>query len=392
MAHEETKPLGIFSSGEDSTSSSSDSGSSDPKSKVSIRYLIRALLKFNASDLHLKASRPPLFRINGKLVPAKMEEMDAQQLQTMLLGILSGKQKVELEEKKQLDLSFESPGLGRFRCNIYYQKGSIAAAFRMISSTVPDLEKLHLPAVLKELCHKKKGLVLITGSTGSGKSTTLAAMIQHINENRSAHVLCIEDPIEFVFRDQKASITQREIGSDTPSFKDAMLSSLRQDPDVIMLGELRDPITIQTALTAAETGHLVLATLHTNDCKSSIERILDVMQPEAQNQTRIQLASTLVGVISQQLVMREDLTGRVLACEVMIKSPSIESYILNNEIDRITQAISSSNSYYHMVSMNQALQKLVKNKTISLNEALKSSPNPDDLKLLMAGVDRSEGY
>ena len=364
----------------------------EDKSKQGFQYLIGIMLKYKASDLHLKLGRAPLFRIKGKLVPAKMPPLDQKQIYSLLSEVLSEKQKGELESKRQIDFSIEVAHMGRYRCNVYFQKGSLAAAVRVISGAIPNIDTLNLPPILKEICAKKRGLFLITGATGAGKSTSLAAMIQYINENHAIHVVCIEDPIEFVFHDLKASITQREIGSDISNYHEAMSSVLRQDPDVIMLGELRDPVTIQAAITAAETGHLVVATLHTNDAKSTIERILDVFPADAQNQIRVQLASTLIGVLSQQLVNRADGTSRIPVCEVMIKSPLIETHIMKNEINQIPQAITNSNGYYNMISMNQALQRLIQDEVITLAEALKVSPNTDDLRLLVSGMDRSEGY
>jgi twitching motility protein PilT len=262
----------------------------------------------------------------------------------------------------------------------------------MVPFAIPRLDDLGIPQVLKELSRRPRGLILVTGATGSGKSTTLAGMINHINETSYVHVLAIEDPIEFVYRDMRAVITQREIGSDVRTFQDGLVGGLRQDPDVIMIGELRDREMIQTALTAAETGHLVIATLHTNDAKSTIDRILDVFPSDAKNQVRIQLASSLMAVLSQQLVARADGSGRVVACEVMVKSPAIESYILKNQLEHIPQAIAASNDYYKMQSMNQALQRLVLAGAITAEEALSSTAYPDDLKLLLAGISREQGY
>jgi twitching motility protein PilT len=362
------------------------------KTKVDIKYLIRALLKYNASDLHLKAGRPPLYRINGKLVPAKMDDLSAEQVESIVHGVVPQKLLPTLDSKRQVDLSFQIKDYGRFRCNVYFQRGSMSAAIRMIPMNPPTLDDLKVPPVLKKLSQSPRGLLLITGSTNSGKSTTLAGIIQYLNENSHVHILTIEDPIEFVYRDNKASITQREVGSDVPTLEEGLYAGLRQDPDVIMIGELRDAAMITAALTAAETGHLVMATLHTNDAKSTIDRILDVVPPEAKNQTRIQLASSLVGVCSQQLLVRADGTGRVPACEVLVKSPAVEGYILKQELHRIPEAIATSNNYYGMESMNQALIRLVNTGIITEDAALKSSNNPDDLKLKLSGVDRDNGY
>lgn len=363
-----------------------------PITKADMRYLVRALVKYNASDLHLKVGRPPLYRINGKLIPAKMPELDQQACESIIYGVLTGKQRVDLEAKRQIDFSFHIKDCGRFRCNVFFQKGCQAAAVRMIPITVPSIEELGVPAVLKELCQRPRGLLLITGATGMGKSTTLSAMIQHINETSHVHVLSLEDPIEFIYRDLKASITQREVGSDIPSLKEGLFAALRQDPDVIMIGELRDCEMIQVALTAAETGHLVMSTLHTDDTKSTIDRLLEVFPAEAKNQVRIQLASTLVGVVSQQLLVRADGSGRIAACEVMVKSPLIENHIMKNELEKIPEAIANSNNYYKMQTMNQALEALVVSGAVTTEEALKSSNNPDDLKLRLSGVCRENGY
>jgi twitching motility protein PilT len=367
-------------------------GKPGPTAKLDMKYLVRALIKYNASDLHIKVGRPPLYRINGKLIPAKMPEVTPEQAQSVTFGVLSDRQIRELDERRQVDLSFRVKDLGRFRCNVYFQRGTISAAVRMIPMTIPNFDTLGVPAVVKELAHRPRGLLLITGATGSGKSTTMASLLQHINETSHVHILAIEDPIEFVYRDLKASITQREVGSDTQSLGDALRAGLRQDPDVIMIGEMRDREMISGALTAAETGHLVISTLHTNDTKSTIDRIVDVFPPEAKNQVRIQLAACLVGVVTQQLVIRADGSGRVPACEVMVKSPTIEEYILKGDLEKIPEAIANSSNYYKMQTMNQALERLVHAGTVTADEAAKVSSNPDDLRLRLQGFTREEGY
>ncbi len=366
--------------------------SNTPSQKLDIKYLVRALLKYNASDLHLKVDRPPLYRINGKLIPAKIEELKSDQLEQLLFSILTDKQVVELEKNRQVDLSFSVAELGRFRCQIFFQRGCLSSVIRMIPFNVPNLDDMGIPSIVKELCQRPRGLLLVTGATGSGKSTTLASMIQYLNENQHIHILTMEDPIEFTYRDLKASVTQRELGSDMRTMKEGLHAGLRQDPDVIMIGELRDFEMMQLAMTAAETGHLVMATLHTNDAKSSIDRIIDVFPAESKNQVRIQLASTLVGVISQQLVLRADGSGQVPACEIMVKSPAIESYILKNELSQIPDAIKNSNGYYKMQTMNRALIALVQNGTITVEEAVKSSASPDEIRMALGGVSRDEGY
>lgn len=360
--------------------------------ELSMKYLVKALIKYNASDMHLKVGRPPLFRINGKLIPAKLPEITEQSAEVMIFGLLSAKQMVQLEENRHIDFSFKMKDYGRFRCNVFYQRDCISAAIRMIPLVVPNLDEIGVPSVLKELVTRPRGLLLVTGATGCGKSTTVAGLIQHINETSNVHILTIEDPIEFVYKDHKASITQREMGSDINTMADGLHAGLRQDPDVIVIGEMRDPETIQTALSAAETGHLVISTLHTNDCRGTIDRILDVFPSTAQNQVRVQLASALVGIVSQQLVIRADGTGRIPATEVMVKSPTIENYILKDKLDCINEAISTSSDYYKMQSMNQSLARLVKSGMITLEEALKCSFAPDDLQLMLSGFTREEGY
>lgn len=364
----------------------------EPTHQIDMRYLVRALVKYNASDLHLKAGRPPLFRVNGRLIPAKMTALTAEQVENILQSTLSVRQLTELEKNLQVDCSFKVGEIGRFRCNVFYQKGTLSAVIRLIPMTIPKLEDLGLPAVLKELSQRPRGLVLITGATGNGKSTTLAALVQHINETRHVHVLTIEDPIEYMFRDEKGTVTQREVGSDAHSFADALHAGLRQDPDVIMIGEMRNIEVIQTALTAAETGHLVLATLHTNSAKAAIERVLDVFPSDAQNQIRIQLASTLVGVVSQHLMVRADGAGRIPACEVMIKSPMVENIILKNELERLPGVIDNSNTYYKMQSLDRDLGRLIKAGLIHQDEALKIAENPDNLRMKLNGVEHQEGY
>lgn len=357
--------------------------------KIDMGYLVRALIKYNASDLHLKVGRPPIYRINGKLVPTKIPPLTEQETEALIFEVLPSAQLPTLYQERTVNMSFSLTNLGRFRCSVYYQRGTIAMAVRMIPLVVPSLDELNLPLVLREFCEREKGLVLVTGGSGAGKSTTLAAMLRHLNENHSIHIITIEDPIEFIHRDRKASITQREVGTDVKTVLEGLYGAMRQDPDVLILGELLQRETILQAMMAAETGHLVMATLHTSDAKSAITRVLDVFPPEAKHQARIQLASSLVGVVTQQLVPRLD-GGMIPACEVLVKSPVIEAYILENELNRIPSAIESSNDYYQMQSMNQALLKLVKRKFISPESALKASPAPKDLQLILDGINGSE--
>jgi twitching motility protein PilT len=355
---------------------------------LTIEYLVNALLKFGASDLHIKVGRPPCFRIDGRLVPAKIPPLTKETVERLLYSILTERHIEELETKWQVDASFRLTDIGRFRCNVYRQRNTLSAAIRMIPFQIPRIEDLGVPVALKQLAVRDNGLLLVTGPTGSGKSTTLAALVQHLNETQPIHILSIEDPIEYVFRDLKASVTQREVGSDTRTIEEALHAGLRQDPDVIVVGEMRDYETIRVALTAAETGHLVMSTLHTPDAKGALERILDVVPPQIQNQVRMQLSTCLVGVVAQQLLSRSGGDGRVLAAEVMVNSPAIASAIAENELDRIPALMESSNDYYQMQTLNQSLRQLVESGSITLKEAIRVSPRPEELEQLLSGIVR----
>jgi twitching motility protein PilT len=366
--------------------------SAPPAGVPTLGYLLKALVKYKASDMHLKADRPPLYRMSGKLVAAKMPNLTSHDVHNIITSALSEEQAATFESKLQVDAGIHVEGLGRFRLNAFHQKGGTAAVVRMIPLTIPTLDGLGMPEVLKELALRKRGLILVTGSTGSGKSTTLAAMLQYINANTNSHIITIEDPIEFLHSDLKSSLSQREIGADTVSAEQALMGALRQDPDVIMLGELRRKEMIEIALTAAETGHLVLSTLHTNDAKSSLDRIIDVFPGDTQNQVRVSLAASLTAVISQRLVPRADGKGRVPVCEVLIKSRTIQDYILSNELDKIDEVISTSGNFYKMQTFNQHLEKLVEQGIITKDEALVNSNKPDELKMRMAGLKKEEGF
>jgi len=343
--------------------------------------LLKLMTDKGASDLHLKPTRPPLLRISGRLLPLEAEPLTMDKLNEMLLGILSPRQKTRLEEKMSVDLGYGVRGLARFRCNIYMQRGNIAACFRRIPYQIKSLEDLDLPKVLLEFCTMPMGLVLVTGPTGSGKSTTLAAVIRHISKNRPVHVITIEDPMEFLFTDDMASISQREVGTDTGAFSEALRNAMRQDPDVIMVGEMRDPETVATVITAAETGHLVFSTLHTNNAPQTIDRILDTFPPDQQAQVRAQLAQILKGVVSMKLVERQDGHGLVAALEIMRASPKVSKMIEKGEISQIHEEIESSVGYYRMQSMNQSLMSLLVHGTISYAEAMRQSADPEDLSL-----------
>jgi twitching motility protein PilT len=343
------------------------------------------LLKFmtdkGASDLHLKPTRPPLLRINGRLMPIEAPPLRMEELNEMLLGILTPRQKARLEEKMSVDTGYGVRGLARFRCNIYMQRGTIAASFRRIPFQIKGVDELELPSVLLDFCDLPMGLVLVTGPTGSGKSTTLAALIRYISQNRPCHVITIEDPMEFLFTDDMASISQREVGTDTYSFSEALRNAMRQDPDVIMVGEMRDPETVSTVITAAETGHLVFSTLHTNTAPQTIDRILDTFPADQQPQVRAQLAQILKGVVSMKLVERQDGQGRVAALEIMRGSPKIAKMVEMGEISQIHEEIESSVGYYRMQTMNQSLLALLVHGTITYAEAMRQSPDPEDLSL-----------
>jgi twitching motility protein PilT len=357
-----------------------------PKNAMELDRLLKLMTDKGASDLHLKPTRPPLLRITGRLLPLEAEPLTLDQLNEMLLGILTPRQKAKLEEKLSVDLGYGVRGLARFRCNIYMQRGNIAACFRRIPYQIKSLEDLDLPTVLLEFTTLPMGLVLVTGPTGSGKSTTLAAVIRHISKNRAVHVITIEDPMEFLFTDDMASISQREVGTDTGAFSEALRNAMRQDPDVIMVGEMRDSETVSTVISAAETGHLVFSTLHTNNAPQTIDRILDTFPPDQQGQVRAQLAQVLKGVVSMKLVERQDGNGLVAALEIMRGSPKIAKMIEKGEVSAIHEEIESSVGYYRMQTMNQSLLALLAHGTITYAEAMRQSPDPEDLSLKLRRI------
>ncbi len=355
---------------------------------ASVEEFLRTIYEKGASDLHLKVGRPPLMRLRGDLVPMEgLPALSPQDTQRYIYSVINSDQQKRLEEEKELDFSFFVRGMARFRGNAFFQKGVLGAVFRLIPAKIPTLEEMGFPDVLKELANKRQGLFLVTGPTGSGKTTTLAALIDYLNSTMPVHIITIEDPIEFVYQDKMAEVNQREIGSDTASFPEALRRALRQDPDVILIGELRDPVTITTALTAAETGHLVFGTVHTNDSKQTIDRIIDTFPPEAQHQMRMQLAKCLNAIVSQRLLKRRDGKGRVAVQEIMINTPTVQKMIEENKIGAIGKAIEDSAAFYKMQSFNQALLANIKAKLISTEEALAFSNNPNDLKIRL----QSEG-
>jgi len=334
-----------------------------------------------ASDLHLKPMRPPLLRVHGKLMPIDSDPLTPDQIEGMLRSILTPAQEAHLEKSLAVDIGHGVRGLARFRGSVFMQRGTLTATFRRIPIEVQELTELGLPDVLMEFCDMPMGLVLITGPTGSGKSTTLAALMNRIARRRSAHLITIEDPIEFLFLDDVASISQREIGTDTPSFSEALRNAMRQDPDVIMVGEMRDPETISTVITAAETGHLVFSTLHTNSAPQSIDRILDSAPPNQQKQLRVQLEQVLKAVVSMKLVENVDGKGRVAALEILRATPRMSNLILKGDTAAMHEELENSVSYYRMQSMNQSLVALLVHGTISYAEAMRQTPDAEDLSL-----------
>ena len=347
----------------------------------SLDDLLRLMTDQGASDLHLKPTRPPLIRITGRLSAIDEEPVKPEDLRSMLETVLLPHQRARLDERMSVDFGYGVHGLARFRANIYYQRGTLAAAFRRIPYEIRNIEDLNLPQVLLDFADMPMGMVLVTGPTGSGKSTTLAALIKFITHRRPVHIVTIEDPMEFLFTDGLASISQREVGTDTPTFPEALRNVMRQDPDVIMVGEMRDPETIATVITAAETGHLVFSTLHTNSATQTVDRILDAFPADQQNQVRAQIAQVLKGVVSMKLVERVDGKGLTAALEVMKVSPRIAQLIEKGETPALHEELESSVGYYRMQSMNQSLIALLVNGTITYKEAIAQSPDPDDLSL-----------
>ncbi|HET7452012.1 MAG TPA: PilT/PilU family type 4a pilus ATPase [Thermoanaerobaculia bacterium] len=348
---------------------------------MELSELLKFTAKKGASDLHLKPMRPPLLRLNGKMIPLKVDALGPKQLQDMLLPILTPMQKERLERNLAVDVGYGLQGVARFRANIYTQRGSYAAAFRRIPFKLPTVDELELPEVLGSFAHLPAGMVIVTGPTGSGKSTTLAAIMREIVEKRPVHIVTIEDPIEYLLSDGVAAVSQREVGTDTPSFQEALKNVVRQDPDVIMVGEMRDWETMQTAITAAETGHLVFSTLHTNNAAQSIDRMLDSCPPALQRQVRSQLALVLRAIVSMKLIEKVDGTGLTAVVEVMINSPKIAKHIDAGETKDILDEIESSVGYYRMQSMNQSLLALLVHQKINYDKAMETSTDPEDLSL-----------
>jgi twitching motility protein PilT len=353
-----------------------------------VNDLLKIAVDHNASDLHLKVGSYPMMRVGGSLVTATEDKRLAHEdLIAMSASVMSAAQRQKFKDAQEVDLAYSVPGLGRFRCNVFQQRGTVGLVLRVIPMRILTTDDLQLPQVLKKIADEERGLVLVTGTTGSGKSTTLAAMIDHINRTRCAHVMTVEDPIEFLHRDQESIINQREVTVDTRSFAQALRSALRQDPDVILVGEMRDFETIETGLLAAETGHLVLSTLHTLDATETINRIIAVFPPHQQKQVRLQLASVLKAVISQRLIPRADGIGRVPAVEVMVVTAFIRDCIVDKDKTHLIHgAIASGTSQYGMQTFDQSIFSLFERSLISYDEALRWASNKDEFKLRVQGI------
>jgi len=351
---------------------------------LSMHELLAEMYEKGGSDLHITTGISPTIRVDGRLMPASAEPLSPQETKRLCYSILTEAQKQRFEEEMELDLSFGIKGLSRFRANLFLQRGAVAGAFRTIPFRVRSFEELGLPAIAKDLCKKPRGLVLVTGPTGSGKSTTLAAMIDKINSERQEHIVTIEDPIEYLHPHKKCLVNQREVNADTQSFKKALKYILRQDPDVVLIGEMRDLETIEAALTVAETGHLVFATLHTNSCVQTINRILDVFPPYQQPQVRAQLSFVLEGVISQILIPKASGAGRVLALEIMVPNAAIRNLIREEKVHQIYSQMQVGQAKFGMQTMNQSLLASYLRRDITLDDAVGRSSDPEEFRNLLS--------
>lgn len=364
--------------------------------QIEMQEILQLVQDRSASDLHLKVGQPPVIRVSGKLLRTQLPTLSHSDVQRLVFEVLTPEQRHILETNLELDASFGIDGVGRFRINVFKERGNYAAAFRVVPSSIPSLVDLCLPNICKEITQKPRGLILITGPTGSGKSTTLASMIDYINENRSEHILTIEDPIEFLHSSKKSVVSQRELGADTRSFSNALRSALREDPDVILVGEMRDLETIHLALTAAETGHLVFGTVHTSSAPQTIDRIIDAFPPGQQQQIRIMLSNGLVAIVSQTLLPRMQESaggspvtkGRVLAAEVLINTAAISNLIRESKTAQIYSAIQMGGNL-GMQTLEAALAALVKQNAVSAADALAKTSRPDELEQLLASASKA---
>ncbi len=353
--------------------------------KVNLHQLLRAMIEKGASDMHITTGAPPLLRIDGAVVPLKLPPLSPIETKQLCYSVLTEEQKIQFEKNKELDLSFGVKTLSRFRANIFLQRGAVSGAFRSIPFKILSFEELGLPPVVAELATKPRGLVLVTGPTGSGKSTTLASIIDKINSETRQHIMTVEDPIEYLHPHKRSIVNQREVGSDTSTFKHALKYVLRQDPDVVLVGEMRDLETIEAALTIAETGHLVFATLHTNSAIQSINRIIDVFPPHQQSQVRAQLSFVLEGVLSQLLLPRTGAPGRVLALEVLVPNAAIRNLIREDKVHQIYTQMQVGQQKHGMQTLNQSLYSLYARRLIALEEAMGRSSEPEELRNMIEG-------
>ncbi len=355
---------------------------------MELNDILSIALRTSTSDIHLKAGLPPMFRVHGALYPMKdAQRLPPEEISRMAFSIMNNFQKERFREANEIDLAYGVPGLGRFRVNVFQQRGTIGAVFRVIPLKIQAIPELGLPPAIEQIANEQRGLILVTGTTGSGKSTTLAAMLDHINSTRTAHILTIEDPIEFLVRDKRSVVNQREVGVDTMGFPAALRSALRQDPDVILVGEMRDLETIEIALTAAETGHLVMSTLHTLDATETISRIVSVFPPHQQKTIRLQLGAVLKAVISQRLVPRADNKGRAPALEILRNTARIREMIEDKDRTKeIGEAIAKGHTTYGMQTFDQSLMALFQKKIITYEEALRQATNADDFALRVSGI------
>lgn len=356
---------------------------------MDLRKVINNMIETDASDLHLKVGIPPTLRINGELSPLKMDPLNKEELRRAASSLMTKEQQNRFVEEKEADFGIGIPGLARFRVNIYIQRGTIAIAIRPIPKDIKTTEELNLPSILEDLALTIRGLILITGTTGSGKSTALASMIEHINKNKRKHIITIEDPIEFLFTDRQSTISQREIGTDTKSFSSSLRYVLRQDPDIIMIGEIRDIETMEVALKAADTGHLIFSTLHTLNASETVNRIISFFPPYQHLHIRILLASVLKGIISLRLLPRKDGTGRIPATEILVSTPTIREYLLDEIKTMLIPEAVSDGQQYNMHSFDQNIMSLYKDGIIDLQTALDNSTNPDEFKMRLRGIEQS---
>jgi len=346
---------------------------------ANLAQLLQTMLEKGASDLHITSGSPPQIRVDGSLVPLNHPPLAPAETKQLIYSVLTDNQKHRFEEENELDLSFGLKGLSRFRANVFQQRGAVAAAIRVIPFRILTFEELGLPTIIHELVKKPRGLVLVTGPTGSGKSTTLASMIDRINSDNHSHIMTIEDPIEYLHPHKKSVVNQREVNQDTKSFKTALKYILRQDPDVVLVGEMRDLETVEAALTIAETGHLTFATLHTNSAAQTINRIIDVFPPHQQSQVRAQLSFVLEGVLSQTLLPKANGSGRALSLEIMVPNPAIRNLIREDKVHQIYSAMQTGQNQFGMQTMNQSLCELYMKRIISYEEAVGRSGYPDEL-------------